>query len=484
MTSSTVGSARRCAPAVCGFAAVVGSAAPPALLLLLAIVLPGCPGSAGGADRADPPVALAETMVGMFAEGFALPDEDDYAAYWYARAPEADPIASANLIVWGTVGAVTVVADATRPLLDGRGRGWPTHVGFRVARVVKGTEAHEGRVLSLTYLTPEHGDLGGLGPPPHTLGTGRVYLLFLNPATAGGAMAYDPDTDPPPVPLSMIDAAVHADGTPAEMMTALMVSSLRAPGGGLQRYAVPLLAYLARFHGQETARAELLKLAEGDDAALARSAIKALTKWQPVAEEVADLVKRQSRNQRPGISGLALAARLRAEGANLLPEVIAWLRGPGVTDEDAAPIAGAIRTLGPDEVTEQSLPHFDQLVEDNVPVAIRAGAIQVLWDAGGVEVVPLFMKAINDPDPDVAYVAMLGLCSATDGGIEAGQRGADVRVHLELLPGPVSPDEFRADPQRIAGLWNKWWAQASQDGWPPPPPPEAPAPPVQGPPPG
>ena len=282
-------------------------------------------------------------------------------------------------------------------------------------------------------------------------------------------MAFDPNGDPPPVPLATTDFTACADGTPAETVTDLLVSSLHAPGGELKQYIIPALAYLARSHGQARAHAELMQLAEGDDAEVAVAALRGLTRWGPPAADVADLVAQRARADSPAISGVALAVRVRARGVAVLPEVIAWLRDPDVTDEDAAPIAGALRTMRDETLTEPLLQQYGQLLDPDMPLSVRRGVVRHLADIGTMEVAPLLVRALDDPDTDmstgdaVVCIAMVGLWSAADGS----RNGLD-GYYPEL-------DRFKADPHHYVDLWKDWWENAQQ-GWPPKPEPVAPGP--------
>lgn len=449
--------------------------------LVLAIGLAGCIPSSNGA--ADPGTGGDGSTLDTFARGYGLPGQSGFDFYWYSQAWELRPIEQADAILAGTVEAVAPVRETTGHAFGRVVSGWLTEAQFRVVCSLRG-DAQAGDRVSITYFTPKETDYGGLssgrGLSPETLGPGVSYLLLLG----GPPFHVGRSGDPPPIPLAPLTAGVPSQGGAPEAMATLLIASARSTEPDLRRYAIPVLGYLAAFCGQEGARVAVAEMAESDEESIAATAFRALTAWGQYAEGDLRALTAQSHDDSSMVSGLAIAGRIRRHDLAVFSDLIAWCRRAGLPASAAGLIGRELKAWPRQQLSEELIGQWAELLEHEVPVAIRAGVIDVVWDAGGVEVVPLFMKAINDPDPDVAYVAMLGLCSATDGGIEAGQRGADVRVHLELLPGPVSPDEFRADPQRIAGLWNKWWAQASQDGWPPPPPPEAPGPPVQGPPPG
>ncbi len=389
-----------------------------------------------------------------------MPPVDNYRAYWYARAPELNPVEGAETIVSGTVEGVSAVGETPELRPDGRGQGWSTRVDFRVAHGLKGAGAQDGDILPLRYLTPEHGYLGGLGPRPHMLGLGASYLLFPGPSGAEGAMAFDPNGDPPPVPLATAATDMRGDGTPAEMMADLLISSLRASDRKLEEYMIPPLAYLAHFHDQAGARQALLQRAQSRDAEGAVPALRGLTRWDPLAEDVAELVERLSRGDSPTMAGVALAVRLREGGTAMLPEVIEWLRDPEVTDDDAAYIAGALSTMPDERVTERLLQEYGQLLDPQMPLSLRRAVVRRLADIGTMEVAPLLLRALDDPDTDmstgnaVVWIAMVGLWRASEGF----RHGLD-----RYCPGP---DPFVADSRHYVRLWKAWW-ETAQNGWPP-----------------
>lgn len=418
--------------------------------VLLAVTLPGCILSSG--EPVNSSLGAVEPTVDLLADGFALPDEVYFESYWYSRAPELHPIEEADVILAGTVDAVSAASEMEGEAFNRVVPGWLTHAEFRVSWSVKGTEPGEERTY-ISYFTPKAIPSVSLGPGPQTLGRGVSYLLLLRaPQLRVGGR-----DDPPPIPLAVVDAAACGQCTAPEMMTALLVASVRAPETDLEHYAIPVLGYLAQFHGQEDARAALTELSESGEEPSAAAAFRALTAWGQYAEGGLELLRERSRDSSPTVRGVAIAGRIRLQDDTVFGDLAAWCRHPGLPDQVVKLVGRELEVLPPQEMTEELLRQFEELLGPDMPVVVRYGISRQLRQVGTQQIVPLLIKAIDDPDLEVGYQAMVGLYRA------AGGPG-----HPEMRAGCVGPEEFSADSQRYITFWKEWWETASRHGWPPP----------------
>ena len=272
-----------------------------AMGVLLAIALPGCTRSSDRSGNAGS--QSVQPTADLLASGSALPDEDDFESYWYSQAPELHPIEEADVILAGTVEAVCAARETEGEAFNRVVPGWLTYADFRVSCSVKGTEAGEERTC-ISYFTPKAVPSVRLGPSePQTLGRGVSYLLLLK-APELRLVGRD---GPPPIPLAVVDPTACGAGTTPEIMTALLLASVRARESELEYYAVPVLGYLAHFHGQEDARVALTVLSERGKERTAAAALRALAAWGQYAEGGVQLPAERSRNGRPTVSGTAVA---------------------------------------------------------------------------------------------------------------------------------------------------------------------------------
>ena len=88
------------------------------------------------------------------------------------------------------------------------------------------------------------------------------------------------------------------------------------------------------------------------------------------------------------------------------------------------------------------LPYLERFALSN-KWCLRMNALQALRQIGSAHSVPVYLKALDDTDPDNAFSAMQGLLS--------------LRYFNSKTDWVPTWAEFDKDPQRYAAQTRKWW---------------------------
>lgn len=149
-------------------------------------------------------------------------------------------------------------------------------------------------------------------------------------------------------------------------------------------------------------------------------------------------LEKASQNENTSIASLALGARIAFGDVSAVPAARALLESAGDSPTVVSRIGLALRTLTAAE-------HIDLLKElmGSKSVELRRGASYALRKSEAKDVLPILAAALDDPDIEVQYNAVMGIA----------QRVED---HGTFAPAYAL---FEQDPGKYVDYWRKWWAQ-------------------------
>jgi len=188
----------------------------------------------------------------------------------------------------------------------------------------------------------------------------------------------------------------------------------------------------------ERLEAEFGAALESNDLRIVLQAVECVELLDLHGRDVMVGLQKASRNEDTSIASLALGTRITFGDVSAVPAARALLESAGDSPAAVSRIGLALRTL-------TAADHTDLLkgLMGSKSVELRRGASYALRKSEGKDVLPILAAALDDPDIEVQYNAVMGIA----------QRVED---HGTFAPAYAL---FEQDPGKYVDYWRKWWAQ-------------------------
>jgi len=373
--------------------------------------------------------------------------------YWFGHAPRVQPIENAPAIMCGTVTAERVEEESEGPALGRQMKGRWHVVGVSVDDAIKGMD-RDTKSVEVRFFAPSEYPPLSLGSLPYSLLINVRYLLFLGPTG-------DPDQYyllqsseymPPPLPLAPTPPEQQEGASVRDRLIVELITTAQQEAVEVAAPAIPVLGFVGS--GDQRAVQVLIELAGKDQPDLAVPAMRSLTFGPAKDQDLLPLLEELTKKDDVSISGSAIAARLRLGDKAALYEAVNWSQGANLPQYQVEEISGLIGSNS----SEERLKKGDEVVEwglllllDSDGPRFRQSATDALARIATKDLIPTFIKLLDDPDLYVQVLATRGLYEAAEGW------------HNILVKGyaPAS-DIFLEDPQRYVAQWKRWWEEGAK----------------------